>query len=339
MGQLIGQADQPIETELRHADGSAIPVEFIVRPVEFEGRPHHAIAVRDLRPHRRAESRIRFLAHHDSLTGLANRSSFQDALDHEIDEARATGQDLAVLCLDLDRFKDVNDLFGHAAGDALLRRVAKAVTNVLRKSQVVGRLGGDEFAILLPAVSGPSVAGRVAEDILAALHAQSAGEGAARISASIGVAMYPTDGADRQTLLTHANTALNRAKLEGGGAYRFFEAKLAAEVHDRRAIERDLRQAVADNELSVVYQPLTNIRENSVIGFEALLRWRHPTRGPVSPAQFIPIAEESGAILEVGEWVLERACKEAATWTTGLIAAVNVSAVQLHGPEFRPDRS
>jgi diguanylate cyclase (GGDEF)-like protein/PAS domain S-box-containing protein len=334
-GELLGQVNRPFETELRHADGSSIPVEFIVRPVEFEGKPHHAIAVRDLRARRRAESRIKFLAHHDSLTGLANRSSFQDALDHEIDKARVTGQELAVLCLDLDRFKDVNELFGHTAGDALLKRVAKSVTDVLRKGQIMGRLGGDEFAILLPSISGPSVAGRVAEDILEALRAQSAStDGAALVSASIGIAMFPADATDRQTLLTHAGATLQRAKQEGGGVYRFFEAKLAAEVHDRRTIEHDLRQAVAHGELSVVYQPLANIKENSIIGFEALLRWRHPTRGPVSPGLFIPIAEESGAILQIGEWVLSEVCREAATWTNGLIAAVNVSALQLHSPDF-----
>ena len=214
--KLLGQPNQPVESELRQADGSIIPVELILRPVEFAGKQHHAIAVRDLRARKQAEQHIRFLAHHDALTGLPNRSSFNMKLDQEIEAALATGQRLAVLCLDLDRFKEVNDLFGHAAGDTLLQTVAKCVTGVLNQNQMMARLGGDEFAIILPAISSPSVAGRVAENILEAIQGENATSAtAALISSSIGIAICPNDATDRQGLLSSCRyCALPR---EGGG--------------------------------------------------------------------------------------------------------------------------
>jgi diguanylate cyclase len=333
--KLIGRPDQPVEAELRQEDGATIPVELILRPIEFAGKQHHAIAVRDLRARKQAEQHISFLAHHDALTGLPNRSSFNMKLDQEIEKALASGQRLAVLCLDLDRFKEVNDLFGHAAGDTALQTVANCVTGLLNQDQVMARLGGDEFAIILPALPSPSVAGRVAENILEALRAENATSAtAALISSSIGIAICPNDATDRQGLLSHADTALYRAKMEGRGTYRFFEAMMGAEVRDRRLLENDLRHAISRRELRLVYQPQQDVRSNAVVGFEALLRWTHATRGEMSPAFFIPIAEESGAILQIGEWVLRAACREAAAWTRPLTVAVNVSAAQLHNVSF-----
>ena len=333
--KLIGRPNQPIEAELRHVDGSLTPVELILRPVDFGGKSQHAIAVRDLRARKQAEQHIRFLAHHDALTGLPNRPSFTKKLDQQIEHAKASGQRLAVLCLDLDRFKEVNDLFGHAAGDSLLVVVAGCVTAVLEEHQMMARLGGDEFAIILPAISGPNAAGRVAEKILEALQAENAKSAtAALVSSSIGIAIYPNDATDRQALLSHADTALYRAKMEGRGIYRFFEATMGAEVRDRRLLEHDLRHAISRRELRLVYQPYKDIKSDTVVGFEALLRWQHATRGEISPNVFIPIAEESGAILQIGEWVLRAACCEAATWTNPLTLAVNVSAVQLHSANF-----
>jgi diguanylate cyclase (GGDEF)-like protein len=333
--KLLGRPDQPVEAQLRQEDGSTIPVELILRPIEFAGKQHHAIAVRDLRARKQAEQHISFLAHHDALTGLPNRSSFNMKLDQEIEKALASGQRLAVLCLDLDRFKEVNDLFGHAAGDTALQTVANCVTGLLNQDQIMARLGGDEFAIILPALSSPSVAGRVAENILEALRAENATSAtAALISSSIGIAICPNDATDRQGLLSHADTALYRAKMEGRGTYRFFEALMGAEVRDRRLLENDLRHAISRRELRLVYQPQQDVRSNAVVGFEALLRWTHATRGEMSPAVFIPIAEESGAILQIGEWVLRAACREAAAWTRPLTVAVNVSAAQLHNVSF-----
>jgi diguanylate cyclase len=317
------------------ADGSRIPVELIMRPVDFAGKPHRAIAVRDLRARKQAEQHIRYLAHHDALTGLANRDTFNKKLDQEIESALATGHPLAVLCLDLDRFKEVNDLFGHATGDKVLQAVAKRVTEILDERQMMARLSGDEFAIVAPEVANPAVAGRIAENILEALRAESDSfEKDALVSTSIGIAICPDDAGDRQTLLTHADTALYRAKKEGRATYRFFEAAMGAEVRDRRVLEHDLRHAISRGELRLVYQPQKEISTSKVVGFEALLRWKHPTRGEVPPAEFIPIAEESGTVLQIGEWVLRVACREAATWTEPLTVAVNVSATQIHNADF-----
>ncbi|MGB9369402.1 MAG: EAL domain-containing protein [Xanthobacteraceae bacterium] len=333
--KLLGRPNQPVEAQLRQADGPDVPVELILRPIEYAGKPHHAIAVRDLRARKKAEQHIRFLAHHDALTGLPNRSSFSMKLDQEIEAALLAGERLAVLCLDLDRFKEVNDLFGHAAGDTLLQTVAKCVTGVLNQNQMMARLGGDEFAVILPAISGPSVAGRVAENILEALQAENVtSASAALISSSIGIAIFPNDATDCQALLSHADTALYRAKMEGRGTYRFFEAAMGAEVRDRRMLEHDLRHAISRRELKLVYQPQQDVKSNDVIGFEALLRWKHPSRGDIPPSLFIPIAEESGAILQIGEWVLRTACREAASWRRPLTVAVNVSAAQLHNVGF-----
>jgi diguanylate cyclase (GGDEF)-like protein len=317
---------------LRHLDGSTTPVELILRPIVFAGRPHQVVAVRDLQARKNAEQHIYFLAHHDPLTSLPNRSHFNARIDQEI-AALTPGRSLAVLCLDLDRFKEINDLFGHSAGDQALQTVASRITAVLGERQMMARLGGDEFAILMPDVANPAAASRLAETILEALRA-SDDSPEAHVSTSIGIALCPEDATDRQVLLTHADTALYRAKTEGRNTYRFFEARMGAEVRERRMLEHDLRHAIARDELRLVYQPQQEIQSGKVIGFEALLRWKHPTRGEISPAVFIPIAEETGAILQIGDWVLKTACREAATWTQPLKIAVNVSAVQLHNAKF-----
>jgi diguanylate cyclase (GGDEF)-like protein/PAS domain S-box-containing protein len=330
--RLLSGSNQTVETDLRHLDGSMTPVELILRPIVFAGRPHHVIAVRDLKARKDAEQHIYFLAHHDALTSLPNRSHFNARVDQEI-AALTPGRSLAVLCLDLDRFKEVNDLFGHGTGDKVLQTVASRVTAVLGERQLMARLGGDEFAILMPDVANPAAASRLAETVLEALRT-SYDAPESQISTSIGIALCPDDAADRQPLLTHADTALYRAKTEGRNTYRFFEAKMGAEVRERRMLEHDLRHAIARDELRLVYQPQQEIQSGKVIGFEALLRWKHPTRGEVSPAVFIPIAEETGTILQIGDWVLRAACREAAAWTQSLKIAVNVSALQLHNAKF-----
>ncbi|MEA2983854.1 MAG: hypothetical protein QOD94_108, partial [Alphaproteobacteria bacterium] len=328
-------SNPPFETTLRRSDGTLIPVEIIKRPINFAGKIHCAIAVHDLRNRKRSEARIHFLAHHDTLTGLPNRNAFSERLDEKIRAHQVTGRKLAVLCLDLDRFKEVNDLFGHAAGDDLLQAFAACVTQILNPNQVMARIGGDEFAIAAPNLSDPAQAGKLAEEILEAVARQNEGAvEAPLLSTSIGIAVFPDDGVSRADLLNQADTALYRAKAEGGGVYRFFEAAMGAQVRERRLLDHDLRHAISRNELSIVYQPLTQIRSGKVFGFEALLRWRHPERGDVSPATFIPIAEETGLILQIGEWVLHTACLEAASWMQPLSVAVNVSAAQLHNHGF-----
>ncbi|SHK96168.1 PAS domain S-box-containing protein/diguanylate cyclase (GGDEF) domain-containing protein [Bradyrhizobium lablabi] len=330
--ELLSGSNKTVETALRHLDGSTTPVELILRSIVYAGRPHQVIAVRDLKARKDAEQHIYFLAHHDALTSLPNRSHFNARIDQEI-AALTAGKSLAVLCLDLDKFKEVNDLFGHTTGDKVLQMVASRVTAVLGERQMMARLGGDEFAILMPDVANPAAASRLAETILEALRASSDAADT-RIATSIGIALCPDDAADRHSLLTHADTALYRAKNEGRNTYRFFEAKMGVEVRERRLLEHDLRHAIARDELRLVYQPQKVVLSDTISGFEALLRWRHPTRGEISPAVFIPIAEETGAILQIGDWVLRTACREAASWTQPLKIAVNVSAVQLYNASF-----
>ncbi|WP_267353435.1 MULTISPECIES: EAL domain-containing protein [unclassified Methylobacterium] len=336
LAATAGTAGEPVEAELVPAGGGTVPVEVIMRPMAEYGRqPHYAVAVRDLRARRRAESQIHYLAHHDALTGLANRTSFHARLERELRAADDQGTRLAVLCLDLDRFKEVNDLFGHAAGDAMLRDLALRVGGLLDPTQLMARLGGDEFAILTPLGHGSAEgsAERLAERILAMLAAVPAASGPV-IATSIGLAVYPDDAQDQRALLSHADAALYRAKAEGRGTCRRFDASMGAQIRDRRMLEHDLRHAVSRGELHLVYQPQTRIETGAVMGFEALLRWHHPERGPISPAEFVPIAEETGAILEIGAFVLREACRTAALWPQPLAIAVNVSAVQLHNPHF-----
>ena len=333
--KLLGQVNTSIETEVRHIDGISTPVEVIQHRVNYGGRQQIAVAVRDLQARKKAEQHIRFMAHHDALTGLPNRTSFNEKLDQEIAAALSCGQLLAVLCLDLDRFKEVNDLFGHAAGDAVLQTVATCIGSVLDSGQMMARLGGDEFAIIAPGLSDPAVAGHIAEKIMGALRIASEPAGhVSHISSSIGIAICPTDAIDRQALLTDADTALYRAKKDGRDTYRFFEPTMGAQLRDRRVIEHELRHALARQELHVVYQPQTDIKSGEIVGFEALLRWNHSSRGEVSPTIFLPIAEECGTIIQIGEWVMRAACQEAANWSHPLNIAVNVSAIQLHQADF-----
>jgi diguanylate cyclase (GGDEF)-like protein len=324
-----------IETVLRQASGTLIPVELVARPVTFANQPRQAVAVRDIRARKKAEADLRHLAQHDSLTGLPNRRSFNGKLDREVAAAAAGSGYLALLCLDLDRFKEVNDLFGHAAGDLLLQAVARCTSATLRDDQMLARLGGDEFAVIAPGLSEPAQAGRIAETIIEAFRLENAtAPNGGLISGSIGIAIYPGDAVDSESLMSHADTALYRAKVEGRGTYRFFEAAMGAEVKERRHIEHELLHAISRGELSLAYQPQKRLTTGEILGFEALLRWHHRERGNISPSTFIPIAEECGLIRQIGEWVLRAACREAATWERPLVVAVNVSAVQLHSAQF-----
>ncbi|MFC3325702.1 bifunctional diguanylate cyclase/phosphodiesterase [Mesorhizobium cantuariense] len=334
---MSGFGEQPQEVELRGRDGTSIPVELIARSIDYCGKPHNVVAVRDIRERKKAEQEILRLAHFDPLTGLANRRSFSGRLEAEIaamGRARKGGH-LALLLLDLDRFKEVNDLYGHGAGDAMLQKVAHCVTGVLRQGQMVARLGGDEFAIIAPNLTDPLEAGRIANAVLTVMREENRlSVGGGLVSASIGIALYPSDAENQASLISHADTALYRAKTEGKDTYRYFEASMGAEARDKRVMEHELRQAVAREEFYLVYQPQKEISSGKMVGFEALVRWRHPTRGDVPPGIFIPVAEDSGAIGQIGEWVLTAACEEAARWQNPLTVAVNVSAVQLHNPNF-----
>ncbi|MDS1135816.1 EAL domain-containing protein [Nitratireductor indicus] len=331
---LSANADPIWESNLIHVDGSRSPVELLTRVVDYGGKPHTVIAVRDIRERKKAEADIHRLAMHDTLTGLPNRRSFTTRLEQEM-AALAEDKSIALLCLDLDRFKEVNDLFGHAAGDAMLQKVAECAGSVLREGQVLARLGGDEFAVIAPDLSDPEEAADLAQDILDAFRKENErATSDGLMSSSIGIALYPADAQDQENLISHADTALYRAKSEGRDTYRFYEHAMGQEARSRRIMEHELRHAVSRKEFRLVYQPQKRLDTGEVVGYEALLRWKHPERGNVSPAIFVPVAEESGAIVPIGEWVLEDACRTAASWAPHLTIAVNVSAVQLHSPNF-----
>jgi diguanylate cyclase (GGDEF)-like protein len=276
----------------------------------------------------RTEERIRYLARHDALTGLPNRALFQERLEQALLHA-GHGYDCAVLYLDLDHFKAVNDTFGHAMGDKLLQEVAERLQACVGDIDTVTRLGGDEFAILLAKMDSPADAGTLAARIVHALTKPFALDGhSVLMGTSVGIAIAPGDGVSPSTLLQNADIALYRAKTDERGTYRFFEPPMRAYLQTRQALERDLRQAVAAGELELFYQPFIDVQSDRICGFEALLRWRHPGRGLVPPAEFIPVAEETGLIVRLGEWVLRQACADAAGWPEHLKVAVNLSPAQ-----------
>jgi diguanylate cyclase (GGDEF)-like protein len=283
----------------------------------------------DITERRRAEARIAHLAHHDVLTDLPNRALLRERLEQAVDAMRQGGRRLAVLMLDLDRFKEVNDTLGHQAGDALLKIITKRLRGCVRETDTIARLGGDEFAIVQraadPAIDSVVLAQRILDVIKEPLDLDGHH---VLTGTSIGIAIAPDDGEDSDQLLKNADLALYRAKSEGRGTYCFFEPDMDQRMQARRKLEQDLRGALLNGEFVLHYQPLVNLQQDQICGFEALLRWQHPERGNIAPAEFIPLAEETGLIVPIGEWVLRQACTEAATWPTHLKIAVNVSAAQ-----------
>jgi len=291
----------------------------------------------DISDRRQAEARIRFMAHHDALTGLPNRLLFRERMEAVLERIRRPSDSVAVLCLDLDYFKDINDTLGHPAGDVLLEAVARRLRGCIRSGDLAARLGGDEFAVLQFSEEQPADAELLAQRILEALRQPYDIEGQpAIVSVSIGIAIASESGVSADMLLKCADLALYRAKADGRGTYRFFEARMDAEIQARRAIELDLREALERSELEVFYQPLFDLHRRQVSGFEALLRWRHPVRGMISPAQFIPIAEDLRLINPIGEWVLRRACDDAASWPEHVKISVNLSPMQFRTEDLVP---
>ena len=334
-GETPEASEGPLEINLRHADGSAIPVEIHARTMPFENGDARVIAVRDIRERKAAEERILHMAHHDALTALPNRNLFRDRLAQAMARAKRSGTTVAVLCLNLDRFKPVNDLLGPEIGDQLLRQVSARLTDSIRADDTVARLGADEFAFIQVGLSHPDGPAVMADRLVKVL-AQPFEIGGHHIviGTSVGIALHPSDGASGDELLRAADTALSRAKTAGGGGFRFFESEMDLRQQERRHLERDLRQALAADQLELHYQPLVDCEKLTVLGCEALLRWRHPERGPVSPADFIPLAEECGLIMQLGAWVLRTACVEAATWPADKIVAVNLSPIQFRQPDL-----
>jgi diguanylate cyclase (GGDEF)-like protein/PAS domain S-box-containing protein len=319
----------PAECRLLRADGESREVELLLRPLSWRGAELRILAVRDISERKEAAERIAHLAFHDALTGLPNRSVFADHLARTVVKADEGAEHVAVLCVDLDGFKAVNDIYGHPAGDALLIAAAQRLRSAVRGHELVARLGGDEFAVIQSGGEQPGHAGLLAQRIVDALSEPFAiGPDTVRMSASVGVALFPADAADPESLIKNADMALYRAKADGRGTARFYEAAMDEALRRRRQLEADLRQAIGRGELSVHYQPLADLESGSILGFEALLRWNHAQLGAIGPAAFIPLAEESGFILKLGEWVLREACREAARWTPALKLSVNLSPVQ-----------
>jgi len=338
-GRAIAEflADQPdlgattaFSTVLRSADGTAIPVELVSHnergPQGASGATIHA--VRDLRPRLMQEQKMIHLARNDSLTGLANRHWFREEMQialRRIDRDKP----IALLWLDLDRFKEVNDTYGHPVGDELLRIVAQRIKHNVRHEDAVGRMGGDEFAILELGAEQPHGATILAERLIAKLSEPYEINGQQlTVGVSIGVTVAPHDGIETDALIKKADLALYSAKTEGRGVFRFFEQGMDEKAHVRRALELDLKSALALQQFELFYQPQVDATTRTLRSFEALLRWRHPERGLVPPLDFIPVAEEIGLMSAIGTWVLRQACIEAQTWPQGIGVAVNVSATQ-----------
>ncbi len=322
----------------RRKDGTYVWVEIsFSRTKEFAaGGPSGWVAsLRDVSARKEAEQQITHMALHDALTGLPNRLVFRDRLNQELANARRYGGGFAVLACDLDRFKIVNDTLGHPAGDTLLRIVADRLISVVRNVDTVARLGGDEFAIILSWLEEPQAVSAAAERIIEVVGQPIELDGnTACIGISIGIALGTIETEDADVLFKNADIALYRAKAAGRNTLSFYESGMDEIVADRSALERDLSQAVREGGFVLHYQPIMNLAADKPSGFEALLRWQHPTRGMVSPADFIPLAEETGLIVPLGAWTLEEACREAAGWPNDLRVAVNVSAIQFQKPGF-----
>ena len=276
-----------------------------------------------------AEERIGHMARHDALTDLPNRVLLRERLEHELKRVKR-GECLAVLCLDLDHFKSVNDTLGHPIGDELLKLVADRLRGCTREPDTIARLGGDEFAIIMTKIQKTDDAAILARRIRESIIKPYQIDGHQIITdISIGISLSPDDGTEPDELLKNADMALYGAKADGRGTYRFFELEMDARMKARRDLEMDLRKALVHKEFELHYQPLVNLQTNEITAFEALLRWKHPTRGMISPADFIPIAEETGLIIPLGEWVLKTACKETVNWPDHVKVAVNLSPTQL----------
>jgi diguanylate cyclase (GGDEF)-like protein len=300
------------------------------RYTQLGRNPQYLLGIsEDITERKRTEARITHMAHHDAITGLANRILLRMRLDEALSRMIERDSHLAVHYIDLDYFKDVNDALGHPAGDTLLRQVAERLSSCVSAADMVARLGGDEFAIIQDEIENSEKASALARRIVEVIEEPYHVDGQeVLVTASVGIAVAPNDGADPDNLLKYADMALYAAKADGRRTYRFFETEMSTRLHDRRALENDLRMAFARNEFEMYYQPLVKLATADIVGFEALLRWNHPQWGVIAPGDFIAVAENIGLIVPLGEWVLRQACAEATNWSDSISVAVNLSPVQ-----------
>ena len=321
----------------RRKDGTTYPELLSINTVydEEENVAHYVGVFADITHLKESEQELSYLAHHDVLTGLPNRLMIQSQLEQSLGVAQRDGKKLALLLLDLDRFKDVNDSFGHAAGDELLQQVAGVLRDRLRQADLISRMGGDEFAILLDDIKFEEDAGLVADDIIRHLsrrwHLSNGCEVA--VGVSVGISLYPTHSSDAASLLQHADAALYQAKSEGRGRFNYFTEELTIDARNRLELEARLMRALTHNELEVYYQPQLDINTGRLIGAEALVRWNDPDRGLIMPGQFIPLAEQTGLVADIGEFVLRSGCRQLKKWLDQgcqpITLAVNLSPVQI----------
>lgn len=325
INETLRLAGTRVEGEMLQTYLNQRDVRVILRPTADGGT---LLSCEDVTERNRALARIAFLAYHDTLTELPNRALLRERLEQALRQGP-----YAVLCLDLDGFKTINDTLGHAMGDALLREVTARLRRQVRADETLARLGGDEFAAIIN--GGRAEATAVATRMIETLGTRFAIDGQIlNTGTSIGIAVAPDDGQTPEDLLRHADMALYRAKADGRGCYRAFDAGMSAAMQARRGLEQDLRVALAKGQFELHYQSQVQVQDGRVTGFEALLRWRHPERGMIPPDRFIPLAEETGLIVPIGEWVLQEACKEALRWPDTIGIAVNVSPVQLRGSKL-----
>lgn len=292
------------------------------------------VTFEDITEQRRTEAKISYMAHHDALTDLPNRVLFYEKLDELLARVPQTGS-FAVFSMDLDHFKSVNDTLGHPIGDKLLQTAAKRMRACIRDTDIVARLGGDEFAIVQASIKQPADTTLLAARLIDAVSAPYELDGhQVVVGTSVGIAIAPGDGTVPDQLIKNADLALYRCKADGGNVYRFFEPQMDARMQERRALELDLRKALVNGEFTLNYQPIVNLKSGKITICEALIRWHQPERGAVPPLEFIPIAEETGLIVPIGEWVLGRACADAVEWPDKIAVAVNVSPVQFKSADF-----